>query len=198
MLRTIATLFMMLLTLCCAQAIDFTPRYLIENADGMIIRRPYFADGKKNYAIRTYADTELTADNGGACFKFTKFTYAAMTWWSVAIHAGCSLRRGASAAVTAAAALRFLPKGAEGAKVEGEEDNVYPINHWICHRYTISYKFYGFALRDTVTFLNLNDKEQFVIQVSSRDSDFQAITAQSWDIIRSWHEMEPQTLTPFN
>ena len=196
MLRAIATFFIMLLPLCCAQAIDFTPRYLIENADGIVLRRPYFADGKKNYAIKIYAGTELTADNGGACFKFTKFTYATMRWRPSPFTPDVPFD--AEHLPQYAAALRFLPKGAEGAKVEGEEDNVYPINHWICHRYTISYKFCGFGLRDTVTFLNLNDKEQFVIQVSSRDSDFQAITAQSWDIIRSWHEMEPQTETPFN
>jgi hypothetical protein len=197
MLRAIATLSILMLTACAATAFDFTPRYMIENADGLVIRRPYFADGKKDYAIRLYPDTGLSGQTGAALFTFAKFTYATMTWRQSPLTPGVPFDT-AHLPQYSAAAVQFLPKGSADVKVESEEDNVFPINHWSCHRYTISYKFYGFPMRDTVTFLNLNDKEQLVIQVSSRDSDFQAIVGKSWDIIRSWHELESQPVTVYN
>jgi len=197
MLRAIIILCTTFLLACSAPGIDFTPRYMAESADGFVIRRPYFADGGKNYGIKLDGDTELSAQGGGAYFKFNKFTYATMTWRPSPFTPAASFDEGYLPQY-AAAAIQFLPKGSSHAKVEGEEDNVYPINHWICHRYTISYVFFGFPMRDTVTFLNLNDKEQFVIQVSSRDLDFQAITGKSWDIIRSWHEMERKLELPIN
>jgi hypothetical protein len=197
MRRTLAFLCIISLQACSVLAIDFTPQYMMENADGIMIRRPYFADGKKNYGIKLYGDTELSAENGGAYFKFTKITYASMTWRSSPLTPDVSFD-GAHLPQYAAAAVQFLPKGSSNVKVEGEEDNVYPINNWICHRYTISYRFFGYSIVDTVTFLNLNDKEQFVIQVSSRDQDFKDIAAKSWDIIRSWHEMIQRQVLPGN
>lgn len=90
----------------------------------------------------------------------------------------------------------YLPKGGNGMKLEAEEDNVYPMNNWVCHRYTFSCGFYGMAMKDTVTFLNLNDKEQIVIHVSSREPDFKAMAGRSWQIIRSWHEIPSTALPP--
>lgn len=197
MIRFPAILSTALLLACSAKAIDFTPQYMMEYVEGVTIRRAYFADGKKNYAIKVNGDTDLSAANGGAFFQFNKFSGATMTWRMSPLTPGTPFDLAHLPGYTAAA-IQLLPKGSTNAKVEGEESNVYPINHWICHRYTISYAFYGYSMRDTVTFLNLDDKEQIVIQVSSRSSDFQAVTACSWDVIRSWHLMESATEKPYN
>lgn len=175
-----------------AEAIDFTPQSMTQNADGILIHRTYFSDGAVNYGIKVPGSTMLTAQENRALFKFTDFTYASMIWRPSSFTPAVPFDT-AHLPSYAAAAMQFLPQGSSGAKVVGEEDNVYPINNWICHRYTITYQFFGYSIRETVTFLNLNDKEQFVIQVSSRARDVDAVTKRSWDIIRSWHEIEPQT-----
>ena len=187
----------MLLLAVTAQAIDFTPRFMMESADGIVLKRPYFADGEKKYGIKLYGDTDLIQQGDAALFKFNKLMYGTMLW-RPSLFTPAIPFDAVNLPNYTAAALQYLPKGSAGAKVEGEEENVYPINHWICHRYTISYTFYGYPMKDTVTFLNLNDKEQFVIQVSSRNQDFNEIAARSWDIIRSWHEMEPRLERPIN
>ena len=197
MLRIPAILSTVLLLACSAQAIDFTPKYMIESVDGVVMRRAYFADGKVNYGIKLYGDTNLTAGNGGAYFEFVKFLQAGMTFRQSPLTPDIPFDA-RHLPLYAAAAKQLLPQGSAGILILGEEDNVYPINNWICHRYTMSYKFYGYLMRDTVTFLDLNDKEQFVIQVSSHDSDFQTIVGHSWDIIRSWHLIEPDLEKPYN
>jgi hypothetical protein len=197
MFRISAILLFIVLPAGLACALDFTPRYRLENADGILIRRPYFSDGEKGYAFRLGADTELTAENGGALFKFTKFTYATLTWRMSSFTTAAPFDA-TNLPKYQEAAIRMLPKGCERVKIESEEDNVYPMNNWICHRYTISYAFYGFAMRDTVTFLNVTEKDQCVIQVSSRLQDYKAIEKQSWDIIRSWHLIEPELEKRYN
>lgn len=195
--RAITSLSIALLVASPAMAIDFTPRVMIENADGVTIHRNYFADGSKNYGIKLSAGVALSAQNGGALFTFGNFVYATMLWRSSPFPAGIAFDA-AHLPQYLMAATQFLPKGSTDVKVEAEEANVYPINHWICHRYTISYAFYGSPMRDTVTFLNLNEKEQIVIQVSSTEADAGAVAAAAWNIIRSWHEMVAQPNPPGN
>jgi len=197
MRRTITSLSIALLLASPAMAIDFTPRVMIENADGVTIHRYYFADGSKNYGIKLGAAATLSAGNGGALFTFGKFVYATMLWRSSPFPAAMAFDA-EHLPQYLIAAKQFLPKGSTDLKVETEEANVYPINHWICHRYTISYAFYGSPMRDTVTFLNLNEKEQIVIQVSSTGADAAAIAAEAWNLIRSWHEMDAQPKPPGN
>jgi|ERR1700677_3726031 len=195
--RSIAVILAVFLPAYAATAIDFTPHYMMEDADGIVVKRPYFTDGTVKYGIKFFADAVLTGQENAAIFKYSAFTYATMIWRSSPLTPRTPFDA-AHLPAYAAVAQQFLPQGCAEIKVEAQEDNVFPINNWVCHRYTISYKFYGFAMRDTVTFLNLNDKEQFVIQVSARDSDFKAVAAKSWDVIRSWHEMVPELEHPVN
>ena len=173
-----------------AAALDLTPHYVTTQVEGPPVRRPCFVDGDKKFAVTVDSETELTGYDGSAIFNFTKFPRAVMRLGQSplkpsAVFEGQTLDR------YRAAAAQLLLQGAEQPVLESEVTNVLPINHWTSHRFVFVYKFTGAPMRESVTFLNFDEKQQIVMQIRSRDADFAKITARAEDIIRRWHEVDP-------
>ena len=61
-----------------AFALDLSPQFITTLEDGMTYRRPYFSDGDKKYTVSLDTETELTACEDGALFRFVKFSRADM------------------------------------------------------------------------------------------------------------------------
>src|ERR1700677_3145418 len=80
--RSIAVILAVFLPAYAATAIDFTPHYMMEDADGIVVKRPYFTDGTVKYGIKFFADAVLTGQENAAIFKYSAFTYATMIWRS--------------------------------------------------------------------------------------------------------------------
>ena len=183
--------------LTASAAVDLTPHILTTYTDGIPIRRPYFADGNKKYALALDNETTLTAANGGAHFEFNKFMYAVMDLRPSALSPELAFDA-ASLPRYREAALQMLPQGNDKVKVEKEEANVMPINGWSSYRFTFSYGFFGQRFCESVTFLNLDAKQQIVMQVSAKEADYQVISSRAWDIIRAWHEVTRDAEKPSN
>ncbi len=180
-----------------AGATDLTPHFINKNTDGVVITRPFFADGMKKYGIRIDAETKLSAFDGGAIFRFDKMPGAAMR-----------LRRSPLPAETGfgpetfeayqKAARTLLPPGAEGIVFVESALDPLPINHWQSLRVTFSYQVANQAQRQSVIFLNLKPTEQIVVQTTADKRNFEEVSGRAFNIVRRWHEINPDDEQPFN
>lgn len=180
-----------------ASATDLTPRYISTTTEGVVIRRPYFADGSKRFGIKLDSGTSLTAAEGGALFRFNTFPEATMRLRPSPLPAQTGFNPETFDAYVQAART-FLPAGASGIEMLESQLNPFPINGWLSLRVIFSYQAANQGRRQSVTFLNLKPTEQVIIQTIANERDFNEISARGFDIIRRWHEIEPEDESPFN
>ncbi len=180
-----------------AGAIDLTPHYISHMTEGVVVRRPYFADGGKKYGIKLDAETSLTAYEGGAMFRFEKFPEATMRLRSSTVPAQTGFAP-ETFELYRQAALALLPPGVTAVEIIGNEADAYPINGWSSLRLTFSYRANNFVRRQSVTFLNLKPNEQIVIQTAASENNFEEVTARAFNIIRRWHEIVPEEEQPYS
>ncbi len=180
-----------------ANATDLTPHYISHLDDGVVINRPYFADGGKKFGIKVDGDTKLTASDGGALFRFDKIPEATMRLRSSALPAQTGFAP-ETFEIYRQAALALMPPGATAIEIVGNEANPYPINGWSSLRLTFAYRIADTARRQSVTFLNLKPTEQIVIQTAANEATFDEVSARTFNIIRRWHEIVPEEEQPFS
>lgn len=180
-----------------AGATDLVPRYITTTRDGVVIRRPYFADGDTKYAIKLDSETKLSELEGGACFRFDKFPSAMVRLRKSPVKAqmafGPESRKGYEDA-----ARSLLPAEAENLTLVEAIPNILPINNWQSYRFTFSYRFANEAKRQSITFLDLKPTEQIAIQVVSNDQDFADVSTRAFNIVRRWHKLQPEDESAFN
>lgn len=180
-----------------AGATDLVPHYLSTMTEGVVIRRPYFADGAKKFGIKLDSETKLIAFEGGALFRFEKFGDASMRLRPSPVPAQTEF--GAETfAKYCEAARAFLPPNAIDVQLLGSETNPYPINNWQSLQVNFSYRAANQMRRQSVTFLDLKPTEQIVIQTAANEADFDEISARAFNIVRRWHEIAPEEEEPFN
>jgi hypothetical protein len=184
---------LLLLSAFSASALDLTPSYINATADGISIRRPYFADGGKKYSVTLNLETELLPYEDGCLFRFIKLKHAEMrlrpSSFSAEVKFGPDTLDGYREA-----ARKLLPQAAEGVTLEQESPNPMPINGWQGHRFIYKYTTTSGEVRESSTFLNLIPTQQVIVQVSSMDKDFADASERAWDIIRRWHELDSSTV----
>lgn len=159
--------------------------------DGVVVRRPYFNDGDKKYAVKLDSETKLTGADGGALFEFEKFAGATMRLRQSPVRGRLELTN-ESLPSFLEAAKSLLPPGAEEVALVETTPNPLPINNWQSYRFTFSYKALNEKRRQSVTFLDLKPGEQIIIQTTSNERDFAQISARAFNIIRRWHEVVPE------
>ena len=172
-----------------ANAIDLTPRFITTFADGAAINRPFFVDGEKKYAITIDGETEVVASEGGALFTFAKFPSASMRLRQSPLKADFAFDETYLPRYLEAA-QRLIPGGAKTILVDRSEADVLRINQWTSYRYTFAYDIGERRARQSVTFLNIDSKQQIIVEIKSDEADFDKISARGWDIIRRWHELK--------
>ncbi len=180
-----------------APALDLTPTFINTTADGIILRRPYFADGAKKYSLTLDMETELTPSEDGSLFKFTKFKDGEMRL------------RPSSFATTVKfgpdtlgqyeeAARKLLPQVATKVNLVEQLKNPWPINGWESHRFVFTYTTATGDIRESITFLNITPEQQVIVQVYSSTKDFAEVSGRGYDIIRRWHELDPKSVARGN
>lgn len=172
-------------------AIDLTPQIITLAVGDYTVRRACFVDGDKKYAVTVDSETELTGYGGAAVFNFTKFPRAVMRLAPSPLKPGIVFE-GENLERYRAAALGLLLPGAEQPVLEKEDVDVLPVNQWTSRRFTFAYNFMGAPMRESVTFLNLDGKQQIVMQTRARQADFATVTARGDDILRRWHDFRPE------
>lgn len=171
-----------------ADGTDLVPHYISTMTEGVVIRRPYFADGTKRYGIKVDTETKLTEFEGGALFRFDKFPEATVRLRSSPVPAQTGFTPETFETYRQAASA-LLPSGATAVEIVGSEVNPYPINGWSSLRLTFSYRITNFMRRQSITFLNLKPTEQIIIQTAANEPNFAEVSARAFNIIRRWHEI---------
>jgi hypothetical protein len=176
-----------------ASALDLAPKFINTSADGITIRRPYFSDGSKKYSVTLNVETELVPYEDGALFRFIKLKNAEMrlrpsSFSTEVKFAPDTLDRYQDAA------RKLLPQIAQEVTLVEETPNPVTINRWKSHRYVFKYKTPTGEVRESITFLNITPDQQVIVQVYAMEKDFTDAAARAWDIIRRWHELNPDSM----
>ena len=182
------------LAITATAELDLKPHYT--NAGGLV-RRAYFADGEKKYAVTLDSGTQLSEADNGALFRFTNVPQATMLLRRTPLPKVLPFDAESLPAYTKAAQA-LLPASAEDVVIEAQKANVLPINKWHTYRFVFTYRIGSGQMKESITFLNLDDGQQIVVQTGSRLATFEGIAARADDIIRRWHEMLPGSENELN
>jgi hypothetical protein len=182
------------LLLLAAQATSgliLTPRLITLDLGGRPVRRAYFMDGEKKFAVTMDNETELTPHGDGALFCFTRLPLATVELRRSPIKAGTGFLQ-ENISEYAKVARQFLAATAE---VWPEAPIVFdplPINGWKSCRFNFFYHVGGSPVRADVTFIDLNEKDQIVVITGGTANNYASVRSRSDDIIRRWHEVTPE------
>ena len=180
-----------------ASAIDLVPHYISTKADGVVIKRPYFADGKKKYSVKIDSETKLTEFEGGSLFRFDKFPDATMRLRLSPVSKPVPFTP-ESLENYQQVARSLLPAKAEEITLTESEANPLPINNWQSQRVTFSYRVGTDSRRQSIIFLTLKPTEQILVQTDSTERSFDEVSARAFNIVRRWHEIAPEDEQPYN
>jgi len=175
--------------------ISWTPRITTISAEGAMLTRVYFSDGKSRYAVSTDPEIEVEAAGGGAKFTYKKVRSA--TFYLKGVNTPLALPPEAKKIEEyRRAALAYAPPGAgDFSKLEESIDSL-SINDWRSYRLDFSYNFYGHRHRRSVTFLTLANGQQVVLDTAAEEAEFGLAMARSDYLIRSWHRLPPASSEP--
>ncbi len=175
-----------------ATALDLTPTFINTVADGIIIRRPYFADGGKKYSLTLDMETELTPYEDGSLFKFTRFKQGEMRLRPSSFSTETKFGPDTLGQYEEAA-RKMLPQASTKITLVDQVKNPWPINGWQSHRFIFSYVTATGEVQESITFLNITPAQQVIVQVYASAKDFPDVSSRGYDTIRRWHEMDPST-----
>lgn len=181
------------LFLLAAQAssdLVLTPRLVTLDYGGVPVKRAYFMDGEKKFAVTMDTTTELSAHGDGAIFRFTRIPLATVELHHSPLKPGGGFNE-TNITQYAKAARQFLAPNAEVWPEEPVVLDPLPINRWKTCRFNFFYHVGGSPIRADVTFIDLNDKEQIVVVTGGSANTYAAVRSRSDDLIRRWHEVTP-------
>jgi hypothetical protein len=182
---------------CRASAIDLTPRFSDSSIGGIVQHRLFFADGSQKISVHLDFQTAVEAGGGGAVFRFQRLPDAVFILRESPMVAdqpfnGVSLERYREAA------HRLLPPNVTNVEALEEIRDPITLNGWSSYRFLLSYQERGEARISSVTFVNLNGDEQLALITSALAKNFEEAADRSWQIMRTWHLLEPETPTAPN
>lgn len=171
--------------------LTLTPKIVTLDFAGVPVRRAYFMDGTKKFAVTMDNETELSAHGNGALFCFTRFPLATVELFRSPMKAGTGFSE-ENISDYAKAARHLLAATAEIWPEEPMVIDPLPINGWKSCRFNFFYRVGGSAVRADVTFIDLDEKEQIVVITGGTANSYANVRSRSDDIIRRWHEVTPE------
>jgi hypothetical protein len=181
--------FLLFLGAVQASALDLTPRFVTTLSDGVSIRRPFFADGARKYALTLNMETALEPYEDGALFRFVTLREAAMRLRPSPFRV--DTRFGPeSLNLYRETARKLLPPTSTQVELEAVVDNPMPINGWESLRFVFKHRTHTGEWGESITFLNITPEKQVIVQVHAPAPDFVQASERAWDILRRWHELD--------
>ena len=129
------------------------------------------------------------ASSEGALFKFEKFSTAIALLRQSPVEAKKAFDE-AHLPAYAEAAKFFVPGDAKTLSLEHTDTNVFPINGWRSCRFTFRYDLPNVSVRHSITFLNIDPKQQIVLEIKATAELYETIAARTFDMVRRWHELQ--------
>ena len=182
--KSLALIFSIAACLSTARALNLQPREVMIEKDGPPVRRYFFQDEGKRLLFRIDGNMTVGGSTNEAVFRFSdihdaamKLSKSRMTPQTAFDEKGLKLYR--------PTAQSYVPAQATEVLIAEEKPNPIPINGWVGHQFTLTYKLFGSPYRESVTFLNYSPTEQLVFDVRSPDTDYTKTYSRSYRVLNS-------------
>lgn len=174
-----------------ACALDLTPRDgVIQNAESSPIATLEFADGKMRYSY--IPPTKWRSTGGGKALNFfTPEADATMKFMVVdKAKSQTAVDPPASPEDMQAWAAKLIPNGATKLQFVKMVPGPFPMGGRASNEYLFTYDFAGTATSLSVSVVDFNDKERFLMLVSASTKHFEQIHQQAISSMFSWSALE--------
>lgn len=171
-----------------AFALDLTPHEIAASKDGPPVQRFFFQDEGKRMSFRIDNKMTVSGANDAALFRFNDIKNGAVNLSKSRMNPA-ALFDEKNLESYRATARAFLPADAKGTQIEEEKTAAIAINGWTSYQFILTYHLFGFPYRRSITFLNYNEKEQLVFDVSAPDPDYQKVYPRGYKILNSLSDL---------
>jgi hypothetical protein len=182
--KSLALIFSVAACLSTARALNLQPREVTIERDGPPVRRYFFQDEGKRLLFHIDGRMSVSGSANEAVFRFSDIHDAAMKLSKSGMKPQTAFDE-KNLKLYRAAAHSYAPPQATEVQITEENSGAIPINGWTNHQFVLSYKLFGFAYRESITFFNYSPTEQLVFDVRSPDADYAKTYSRSYRVLNS-------------
>lgn len=187
MRNTPLTLLLAALSLtAAARALDLTPHFADMDADGLLIRLPYFQDGAKRVFIKPPEGWKIDGNSERANLSSESAPHSTVTF---TLSAKPALPGNESERKTLRDAMLALPgKEAANVTLEADTPNPFPLNGWKTFEFRVSYDMSAVHFQKSILLVRLNAIEELRITVTAPAQEYAKAAGAAMACLRSWHK----------
>lgn len=164
-------------------SLDLTPHEVMAGNAGPATKRYFFQDEGKRLSFRMDNQMSVNGTADSAVFRFGDIKQGAVKI-SKSQFASTTPFDEKNIEAYRLAARSLLPPDAANVQIE-ERTNPITINGWTSQQFIFRYSLTGSPYSRSVTFLNLNDKEQIVFDVSSDANSYQKSYTRGYRVLNT-------------
>ncbi|MEQ1858613.1 MAG: hypothetical protein ABMA13_01610 [Chthoniobacteraceae bacterium] len=170
--------------------IDLTPQTIATQFGGFTAGRVQFADGDKKVSVSLDSDAHASPDESGTVFRFGGIPDAKVRMRRSPLNATVPFDADGLVQYQKAA-VQMLPQSAQSVAQEEAAAESESINGGQSYRFVFTYSVAGVPLRESIVFLNIDARQQIVVQTIGIVKSFDAATQRAVRLIRDWHFTTP-------
>jgi hypothetical protein len=174
----------------CLADVELKPHFYTTAFGDASLRRVYFADGDKKFAVTLDQETDVASEGDGALFKFKSIPQASIQFKKSPLPAASGFDPTVLETYTKTA-QGMIDATAQEVASEVVGLDVLPFNKWLSYRVNYKYTIAGTPIRQSYTFMNLSPQQQVLIVVTAKEKDFGEVLSRADDIFRRWHRILP-------
>ena len=169
-----------------ARALDLTPQFADVDADGLVMKLPYFQDGPKRVFIKPPAGWKIDGNSERANLSSEAAPHSTVTF---TLSAKPVLPKSEAERKTLREAMLTLP-GKEAANVMLEADTLdpLPLNGWKTIEFRVSYDLADKRFQKSVLLVKLNAIEELRVTVTGPAQEFAKAAGAAMMCLRTWHK----------
>jgi hypothetical protein len=184
MKKSFIAFFYLAIAVGAGSALNLQPREITIEKDGPPVRRYFFLDENKKVLFRIDGRMSVSGSANQAVFRFSDIRNATMRLTRSGMKPETSFDE-KNLELYRSAARGFVPGQATDVQITEERTDAIPINGWVNHQFVLSYKIFGAAYRQSVTFFNYSATEQLVFDVMSEANDYEKTYVRSYSVLNS-------------
>ncbi len=184
MKKTLARiLFLAVTTAPSLFALDLTPHEAVVGNAGPASKRYFFQDEGKRFSFHMDGQMSVSGSSESALFLFSDMKQAAVKISKSQLTPATPFDKKNMESYRIAA-HSLLPPDAVNVQME-EKANPITINGWTSQQFIFQYNLSGFPFSRSVTFLNFNDREQIVFDVSADAKGYQKSYTRGYRVLNT-------------
>jgi len=184
MKRIIAAAFLLIGMPDALRALDLTPHEMAQSGDGPPMKRYFFQDEGKRLSFRIDSKMAISGGGGSVGFRFVDLKGAAMKMSRSQMNPALKFDEKNLVAYRSLART-LLASDATNVQPGEEKPDAISINGWTSHQFTFTYDRSGVRFCRSITILNYNETEQFIIDVTSEAPDYEKAYARGYRVLNS-------------